>query len=255
MKELPPLLNYLFRASLFQFTLLPSQTSTHILSRLYKLTSLQASPFFICYLLQEEQVRITCSFFASIFSWTSPNYSLSSSSLPQLCLQQVPIVPCYYCCYAVFFLFSNFEISNEITSDFKFFFFFRGGGAGKIEGARASSHHHYHHHRHLHQRQKRYGFEKLFVFGDSYADTGNIQKSVGNSWKQPYGITFPGKPAGRFSDGRVLTDYVGTYKALFTLPFFIIHTTIQCVCLRYSTLLPSLPLVHFIISLPFDLSF
>ncbi|RDX76334.1 GDSL esterase/lipase, partial [Mucuna pruriens] len=52
---------------------------------------------------------------------------------------------------------------------------------------------------------------KLFVFGDSYADTGNIQKSVANSWKDPYGITFPGKPAGRFSDGRVLTDFIAEY--------------------------------------------
>ena len=50
---------------------------------------------------------------------------------------------------------------------------------------------------------------KLFVFGDSYADTGNIRKSLSSSWKQPYGLTFPGKPAGRFSDGRVLTDYIG----------------------------------------------
>lgn len=49
----------------------------------------------------------------------------------------------------------------------------------------------------------------LFVFGDSYADTGNIRKSLSSSWKQPYGLTFPGKPAGRFSDGRVLTDYIG----------------------------------------------
>lgn len=50
---------------------------------------------------------------------------------------------------------------------------------------------------------------KLFVFGDSYADTGNIRKGLANSWKDPYGVTFPGKPAGRFSDGRVLTDYIG----------------------------------------------
>jgi len=64
-----------------------------------------------------------------------------------------------------------------------------------------ASHHHHHHHR---RRPT-----KLFVFGDSYADTGNIQKGVSNSWKDPYGITFPGKPAGRFSDGRVLTDYIG----------------------------------------------
>ncbi|KAK7822411.1 gdsl esterase/lipase [Quercus suber] len=33
---------------------------------------------------------------------------------------------------------------------------------------------------------------KLFVFGDSYADTGNNKKSEANSWKYPYGITFPG---------------------------------------------------------------
>nr|KJB62181.1 hypothetical protein B456_009G405200 [Gossypium raimondii] len=48
----------------------------------------------------------------------------------------------------------------------------------------------------------------LFVFGDSYADTGNNRKALASSWKLPYGITFPGKPAGRFSDGRVLTDFI-----------------------------------------------
>ncbi|XP_041025078.1 GDSL esterase/lipase At5g03610-like [Juglans microcarpa x Juglans regia] len=51
---------------------------------------------------------------------------------------------------------------------------------------------------------------KLFVFGDSYADTGNTNKSE-SAWKHPYGITFPGKPYGRFSDGRVLTDYVAKF--------------------------------------------
>ncbi|GKV37493.1 hypothetical protein SLEP1_g45520 [Rubroshorea leprosula] len=51
---------------------------------------------------------------------------------------------------------------------------------------------------------------KLFVFGDSYADTGNDNKSLVNSWSVPYGITFPGKPSGRFSDGRVSTDFIGT---------------------------------------------
>uniref|UniRef100_A0A6N2MF32 SGNH hydrolase-type esterase domain-containing protein n=1 Tax=Salix viminalis TaxID=40686 RepID=A0A6N2MF32_SALVM len=49
---------------------------------------------------------------------------------------------------------------------------------------------------------------KLFVFGDSYADTGNNRNSLASSWKASYGITFPGKPAGRFSDGRVLTDFL-----------------------------------------------
>ncbi|XAR53490.1 hypothetical protein NMG60_11022063 [Bertholletia excelsa] len=56
-----------------------------------------------------------------------------------------------------------------------------------------------------------HGAVKLFVFGDSYADTGNCPKSFAGSWKQPYGITFPGKPAGRFSDGRVLTDYIASF--------------------------------------------
>ncbi|XWS43436.1 hypothetical protein CRYUN_Cryun16bG0103500 [Craigia yunnanensis] len=58
--------------------------------------------------------------------------------------------------------------------------------------------------------------KKLFVFGDSYADTGNNRKDSANSWKVPYGITFPGKPDGRFSDGRVLTDFVARYLGLKT---------------------------------------
>ncbi|XVF41330.1 hypothetical protein PTKIN_Ptkin01aG0271800 [Pterospermum kingtungense] len=54
----------------------------------------------------------------------------------------------------------------------------------------------------------------LFVFGDSYVDTGNWRKSMGSSWKEPYGSTFPGKPAGRFSDGLVLTDYIASYLGI-----------------------------------------
>ncbi|KAG9455059.1 hypothetical protein H6P81_007963 [Aristolochia fimbriata] len=51
---------------------------------------------------------------------------------------------------------------------------------------------------------------RLFVFGDSYADTGNFRKSVASSWKQPYGVTFPGRPTGRWSDGRVMTDFLAS---------------------------------------------
>lgn len=57
-------------------------------------------------------------------------------------------------------------------------------------------------------------YQKLFVFGDSYVDTGNTRIDQPGSWKNPYGITFPGKPAGRFSDGRVLTDYIGKSSSL-----------------------------------------
>ncbi|MBA0684577.1 hypothetical protein Goari_026156 [Gossypium aridum] len=55
-----------------------------------------------------------------------------------------------------------------------------------------------------------FGFrpKMLFVFGDSYADTGNTKIAETRSWKFPYGITFPGKPSGRFSDGFVSTDYI-----------------------------------------------
>jgi hypothetical protein len=62
-------------------------------------------------------------------------------------------------------------------------------------------------------RRKR---EPLWVFGDSYADTGNLGdlgRELTHSWYSPYGETFPRRPAGRFSDGRVLTDFVGKLAA------------------------------------------
>ncbi|CAN1139804.1 GDSL esterase/lipase At5g03610 [Linum perenne] len=62
------------------------------------------------------------------------------------------------------------------------------------------------HHRHN-------GHLKLFVFGDSYLDTGNFQPNNG-SWLPPYGVTFPGIPDGRFSDGRVLTDYIADFLGI-----------------------------------------
>ncbi|KAL8551762.1 hypothetical protein ACS0TY_000725 [Phlomoides rotata] len=54
----------------------------------------------------------------------------------------------------------------------------------------------------------------VFAFGDSYADTGNSPISLSRSWKTPYGITFPGKPSGRFSDGRVFTDYIASFLGI-----------------------------------------
>ncbi|KAL3642671.1 hypothetical protein CASFOL_013486 [Castilleja foliolosa] len=85
-------------------------------------------------------------------------------------------------------------------------------------GIHASSprpHRHHHRHREKHEiNDQAFRPAKLFVFGDSYADTGNIRKSLGNSWSPPYGTTLPGKPAGRFSDGRVLTDYLARFLGL-----------------------------------------
>eukprot|EP00250_Pteridium_aquilinum_P000349 c10389_g1_i2 orf=113-1033(-) len=51
----------------------------------------------------------------------------------------------------------------------------------------------------------------MFVFGSSYVDTGNV--NPGDTarpypWSKPYGETWPRKPAGRYSDGHVLTDAI-----------------------------------------------
>lgn len=57
------------------------------------------------------------------------------------------------------------------------------------------------------------GGKKLWVFGDSYADTGNLGdlgRELTHAWYDPYGRTFPRRPSGRFSDGRVLTDFVAS---------------------------------------------
>uniref|UniRef100_A0A6N2M3X3 SGNH hydrolase-type esterase domain-containing protein n=1 Tax=Salix viminalis TaxID=40686 RepID=A0A6N2M3X3_SALVM len=58
------------------------------------------------------------------------------------------------------------------------------------------------------------GAPKLFVFGDSYVDTGNWPRNVRGPWKVPYGKTFPGKPNGRASDGRVLTDHIASFLGI-----------------------------------------
>ncbi|XP_062194715.1 GDSL esterase/lipase At5g03610-like [Phragmites australis] len=53
----------------------------------------------------------------------------------------------------------------------------------------------------------------LWVFGDSYADTGNLGdlgRELTHAWYDPYGLTFPGHPTGRFSDGRTLTDFIAS---------------------------------------------
>lgn len=72
-------------------------------------------------------------------------------------------------------------------------------------------------------------FVKLFVFGDSYVDTGNYLNSP--SYKPPYGMTFPGKPSGRFSDGRILTDYVGNFSISLARSQFKKHLTREYVCM------------------------
>ncbi|KAL0464139.1 UNVERIFIED_CONTAM: GDSL esterase/lipase [Sesamum latifolium] len=64
-------------------------------------------------------------------------------------------------------------------------------------------------------------FKKIYAFGDSYTDTGNTKTSTGPAAfnyvsNPPYGITFFHHPTNRYSDGRIVVDFVA--KAL-SLPF------------------------------------
>lgn len=55
----------------------------------------------------------------------------------------------------------------------------------------------------------------LFVFGDSLFDVGNnnyINTTADNQANySPYGETFFKYPTGRFSDGRVIPDFIGNF--------------------------------------------
>ncbi|CAA0828588.1 GDSL esterase/lipase [Striga hermonthica] len=64
-------------------------------------------------------------------------------------------------------------------------------------------------------------FKRIYAFGDSYTDTGNTRTSTGPTAfnhvsDPPYGITFFHRPTNRYSDGRIVLDFVA--EAL-SLPF------------------------------------
>ncbi|KAH6805070.1 hypothetical protein C2S51_029901 [Perilla frutescens var. frutescens] len=64
-------------------------------------------------------------------------------------------------------------------------------------------------------------FKKIYAFGDSYTDTGNTKTSTGPTAfnyvsNPPYGVTFFHHPTNRYSDGRIVVDFVA--EAL-SLPF------------------------------------
>ncbi|OAY53266.1 GDSL esterase/lipase 1 [Manihot esculenta] len=61
----------------------------------------------------------------------------------------------------------------------------------------------------------------LFIFGDSLFDAGNnnyLKNAIGlaNFW--PYGETFFKHPTGRFSDGRLISDFIAEYLKLPLIP-------------------------------------
>lgn len=56
-------------------------------------------------------------------------------------------------------------------------------------------------------------FDRIINFGDSISDTGNAYISSGNASTSigalPYGMTYFQKPTGRWTNGRVIIDFVG----------------------------------------------
>lgn len=63
-------------------------------------------------------------------------------------------------------------------------------------------------------------FESIISFGNSIADTGNLlglsdPNDLPVSAFPPYGETFFHHPTGRFSDGRLIIDFIGTFKVSF----------------------------------------
>ncbi|XP_052174437.1 GDSL esterase/lipase At3g48460-like [Diospyros lotus] len=72
-----------------------------------------------------------------------------------------------------------------------------------------------------HQRQP--PFKKIYAFGDSFTDTGNTGSATGPSGfshvsSLPYGCTFFHRPTNRYSDGRLVIDFVAQYLSLPFLP-------------------------------------
>lgn len=52
-------------------------------------------------------------------------------------------------------------------------------------------------------------FPAIFNFGDSNSDTGGLSAAFGQA-PPPHGETFFHTPAGRYSDGRLIIDFIGT---------------------------------------------
>nr|GMC55745.1 GDSL esterase/lipase 5 [Ipomoea batatas] len=65
----------------------------------------------------------------------------------------------------------------------------------------------------------------LFIFGDSFMDSGNNNyintTTLDQANFRPYGETFFDAPTGRFSDGRLISDFIAEYAGLPLVPPFL----------------------------------
>ncbi|XP_078151786.1 GDSL esterase/lipase At1g28640-like [Carex rostrata] len=65
-------------------------------------------------------------------------------------------------------------------------------------------------------------FTRIFCFGDSISDTGNYLNSIGDNYDPvgnlPYGETYFNRPTGRYSDGRLILDFIAEEYGLQLIP-------------------------------------
>lgn len=54
-------------------------------------------------------------------------------------------------------------------------------------------------------------FPAIFNFGDSNSDTGGLSAAFGQA-PPPNGFSYFGGPAGRYSDGRLVIDFIGIFS-------------------------------------------
>lgn len=72
--------------------------------------------------------------------------------------------------------------------------------------------------------QKKWSSNSFFVFGDDFADNGNLPLTepvteMSRQWSYPYGSSYvdhagfprPNTPSGRFSNYRIQPDFIGMY--------------------------------------------
>ncbi|XP_002533239.2 GDSL esterase/lipase 5 isoform X2 [Ricinus communis] len=65
----------------------------------------------------------------------------------------------------------------------------------------------------------------LFIFGDSFLDAGNNNyiktRTIDQANYRPYGETYFNFPTGRFSDSRLISDFIAEYANLPLVPPFL----------------------------------
>lgn len=81
---------------------------------------------------------------------------------------------------------------------------------------------------------KKCDFSAIFNFGDSNSDTGGLSAAFGQPGP-PFGESFFHHPVGRYCDGRLIIDFIGT---IYILSFIILHT--QLLCIIYFSLCQSM---------------